>query len=47
MEEKLAIASYNNLYELLNQRLEILNICRLKKKKKKKKKKLGYLVGKI
>ena len=38
MEEKLAIASYNNPNELLNQRSEILNVCRLKKN--------GYLVDK-
>ena len=29
-DEKLAIASYNNPYELLNQRLEVLNVCRHK-----------------
>ena len=28
MEEKLAVASYNILNELLNQRSEILNACR-------------------
>ena len=31
MEEKLAIASNNNRNELLNQRLEILNVCRHEK----------------
>ena len=31
-EEKLAIDSYNNPNELLNQRSEILNVCRYKKK---------------
>ena len=29
--EKVAIVSYNNPNELLNQRLEILDICKLKK----------------
>ena len=28
VEEKIAIAFYNKFNELLNQRLEILNICR-------------------
>ena len=31
MEEKLAIASHNNHNELLNQKSEILNLCRHKK----------------
>ena len=31
MEKKLGIASYNNPNELLNQKLEILNVCRHKK----------------
>ena len=39
IEEKLAIGSYNNPKELLNQRSEILDICRHKR--------VGYLVGKI
>ena len=30
LEEKLAIASYNNSNELLNQKSEILNVCRYK-----------------
>ena len=30
MEEKLAVVSYNNPNELLNQRSEILNFCRHK-----------------
>ena len=36
MEEKLAIASYNNPNELLNQGSEIFNVC--------KRKKIGFLV---
>ena len=31
MEEKLTIASYKNTKELLNQRNEVLNVCRHKK----------------
>ena len=31
MEEKLTIASYNNPNELLNQTLEILNVCKHEK----------------
>ena len=31
MEEKLAITSYNNPNELINQRSEMLNVCRHKK----------------